>query len=534
MTETPTPDTRMALTAMAMMLALGACAVSADAPEPSGSQAQIPAPVASPPAPPALARTGVVPQQAGDSYFTSAASAVKARAGEDFAPRAKNVILFVGDGMGIATVTAGRIYAGQQKGLDGESYRLTMEGLPWSAFSKTYSHDAQVADSASTATAMMSGVKTASRTLGLRSGIAYGNCASAAGQGTDSLFEMAEDAGLATGIVSTARITHATPAATYAESADRNWEDDRDVGGTDCKDIARQLVEWEAGDGFEVVLGGGRGAFFGSSTTDPETGNPAGTRKDGADLTAVWTETSPDHVYITDRAGFDAVDFAGPSKVLGLFEASHMQYELDRDGDTAGEPSLAELTQAAITRLSQNEDGYVLLVEGGRIDHAHHGVNAARALGDTVALDDAVKAALEMTDPSDTLIIVTADHSHTLTIAGYPARGNDILGKVGYGPGGMARADDGKPYTTLGYANGQTGCKPGAETCVREDLTGVDTTDKDYLQQTLIFSGSETHAGEDVPVYASGPGAELVRGTIEQHEIFHVMGLSSGLLTYED
>ncbi|MEQ8558110.1 MAG: alkaline phosphatase [Henriciella sp.] len=475
-----------------------------------------------------------VPQQAGDSYYTAAATSVAERAGADFAPKAKNVILFVGDGMGVSTVTAGRIYAGQQKGLDGESYRLTMETLPWSAFSKTYSHDAQVADSASTATAMLSGVKTGSRTLGLRSGVAYGNCASAEGQSTDSLFELAEAAGLSTGIVSTARITHATPAATYAESASRNWEDDTELGDSGCKDIARQLIDWPAGDGFEIVLGGGRGPFMPGSIMDPETGEPAGRRVDDQNLTDDWRAKSDAHTFIYDQAGFDATDFDSEVKVLGLFEPSHMNYALDRTEDEAGEPTLAELTRAAITRLSRNEEGYVLLVEGGRIDHGHHATNAARALGDTAALDEAVAAALELTDDEETLIIVTADHSHTMTIAGYPARGNDILGKVAYGPGGLARAEDGKPYTTLGYANGVTGCKPGEEDCAREDLTSVDTTDKDFHQQALVFQGSETHAGEDVPVFASGPGAELVRGVIEQHEIFHIMGRASGLVAYED
>lgn len=481
-----------------------------------------------------LERTGAVPAQSTDSYYTSAAASVSARAGENFVPKAKNVILFVGDGMGVSTITAGRIYAGQQRNMDGESYRLTMETLPWSAFSKTYSHDAQVADSASTATAMLSGVKTGSRTLGLRSGVAYNNCASQEGQSTDSLFEIAEAAGLATGIVSTARITHATPAATYAEAASRDWEDDTSLDGSGCTDIARQLIEWPAGDGFEVILGGGRGAFFPATATDPETGEPAGQRADGVNLVEAWQAQDGERTYVYDRAGFEGIDFASDTRVLGLFEPSHMQYELDRAEDTAGEPSIAELTRAAITRLSQNEDGYVLLVEGGRIDHGHHATNAARALGDTAALDEAVAAALDMTDTEDTLIIVTADHSHTMTIAGYPARGNPILGKVGYGPGGMARAGDGKPYTTLGYANGETGCEPGAESCAREDITNVDTTDKNYHQQALVFMGSETHAGEDVPVFASGPGAELVRGVIEQNELFHVMGHASGLVDYED
>ena len=523
---------RIFFSSMVSVLALAACATTMDeapAAMPDTAPADAPAPVSA-----GLERSAPTPQQASDDYYTAAAASVAKRAGADFAPKAKNVILFVGDGMGVSTVTAGRIYAGQQKGVDGESYRLTMETLPWSAFSKTYSHDSQVADSASTATAMLSGVKTGSRTLGLRSGVAYGNCASAEGQSTDSLFEIAETAGLATGIVSTARITHATPAATYSESANRNWEDDTEVGETDCKDIARQLIDWDAGDGFEVVLGGGRSPFMPASVTDPETGEPAGQRVDGDNLIDAWTAKSADHAFVYDQAGFDAADFDSDAKILGLFEPSHMQYALDRAEDDAGEPSLAELTQAAITRLSREEDGYVLLVEGGRIDHAHHGVNAARALGDTVALDEAVAAALEMTDAEDTLVIVTADHSHTMTIAGYPARGNDILGKVAYGPGGVARAEDGKAYTTLGYANGQTGCPPGEEDCAREDLSSVDTTEKDFNQQALVFMGSETHAGEDVPVFASGPGAELIRGVIEQHEIFHVMGLSSGLIDYQD
>ncbi|MEM5515597.1 alkaline phosphatase [Henriciella sp. AS95] len=517
----PSPRMRIFFFSLAAALTIAACATSAAPPTEISDL-------------PLDARPSAVPQQAADDYYKSAAASVDARAGEAFVPKAKNVILFVGDGMGVSTVTAGRIYAGQHKGLDGESYRLAMESLPYSAFSKTYSHDSQVADSASTATAMMSGVKTGSRTLGLRSGVAFGNCASIEGQETDSIFEIAEQAGLDTGIVSTARITHATPAATYSESASRDWEDDTEVGDTGCKDIARQLIEWPAGDGFEVILGGGRNPFYPAGSVDPETGEASGRRADGENLVETWLTGDGDRTYVYDKAGFDGVDFASAGKVLGLFNPSHMQWELDRAEDKGGEPSLAELTKAAITRLSQNDDGYVLLVEGGRIDHGHHATNAARALGDTAALDEAVSAALAMTDASETLIIVTADHSHTLTIAGYPVRGNDILGKVAYGPGGLARADDGKPYTTLGYANGSTGCKPGQEDCAREDLTTVDTTDKDFHQQALIFSGSETHAGEDVPVFASGPGAELVRGTIEQNEIFHVMGRASGLVDYED
>lgn len=144
--------------------------------------------------------------------------------------------------------------------------------------------------------------------------------------------------------------------------------------------------------------------------------------------------------------------------MLGLFERSHMEYEADRSGDTGGEPSLAQMTAKAIEILSQNRRGYVLTVEAGRIDHAHHAGNASRALRDTIALSEAVQTAVDMAG-RDILVVVTADHGHTPTINGYPERGNPILGIGGEG-------DDGLPYTTLSYANG-----PGADTD-RADLVG--------------------------------------------------------------
>lgn len=485
---------------------------------------------------PDLETRASLPKQASDPYYQTAETAVAARLPEAHTPKAKNLILFVGDGMGISTVTAGRIYAGQKRGLDGESYRLAMETLPHLALSRTFSHDYQVADSASTATSMVSGVKTRSGVLGVTYEVPRGNCAAQAGRGTDTLFELAERQGLATGILSTARLTHATPAATYAESANRNWENDTSFGsaaGEGCKDIATQLVEWAAGDGFEVAMGGGRGHFLSDETFDPEYPDKTGWRGDERDLVVAWTARSDNHEVIYSGAEFAAVDFDSDARVLGLFEPSHMQYEFDRSEDPGSEPSIADLTRAAITRLSRDEDGYVLLVEGGRIDHAHHGVNAARALEDTDAFDLAVAAALEMTSADDTLIIVTADHSHTMTMAGYPRRNNPILGKVVYETGSEAKGSDGKPYTTLGYANGQSACsrsEAGKLDCTRADLSDVDTTQKDYLQQALVPMGSETHGGEDVAIFARGPGSELVRGVMDQQEIFHVMGFSSGLV----
>lgn len=119
----------------------------------------------------------------------------------------------------------------------------------------------------------------------------------------------------------------------------------------------------------------------------------------------------------------------------------------------------------------------------------------------------------------DTLVLATADHSHTFAISGYPARGNPILGVASDKDKQPFKARDGKAYTTLNYANG-----PGAaEGGWRADPAATDTTALDYRQQALVPLGSETHAGEDVVVRASGPMAHLFKGTIEQHSIFYAL-----------
>lgn len=479
------------------------------------------------------------PVQVADSYYVKGHDAVAARAAERSPRPAKNVILFIGDGMGVSTITAARIYAGQRKGLDGESYQLALEKLPWSAFSKTYTHDSQVADSAPTAVAMTTGVKSYNGTLGVTQHADIKDCASARTNGTTSLWEMAEAAGMATGVISTARITHATPAATYAETTERDWEADADVSAAGkaagCLDIATQFLNWQSanGDGFEVALGGGRAGFLPNTLADPEYPAQKGRRLDGRNLAEEWRAASPRHTLVTDKAGFDAFDWNGDGQIFGLFEPSHMQYDLDRAKDGKGEPTIAEMTKAAITRLSHNDNGYVLMVEGGRVDHGLHAGDAQRALGDAAALDDAIAAAVAMTSSDDTLIIVTADHSHTLMIQGYPERGNPILGLVKEG-GKLSLAGDGKPYTTLGFGNGPGSvCKPQADgkwLCDRADLTSVDTAALGFRQQSLIPLASETHGGEDVAIYAGGPGANLFSGAVEENEIFHVMARSLGLV----
>ena len=181
------------------------------------------------------------------------------------------------------------------------------------------------------------------------------------------------------------------------------------------------------------------------------------------------------------------------------------------------------------------------MVESGRIDHGHHAGSAYNALTDTIAFSDAIARAVEMTDMSDTLIIVTADHGHVFTIAGYPKRGNPILGKViSVGATEPAKAADGMPYTTLGYTNGLGFRDLGTETNAdvayslahaagRHDLTNVDTTSTGFHQEALVPLNSETHSGEDVGVFAIGPGALMVNGTQEQNIIFHIMNYAADL-----
>ena len=429
-------------------------------------------------------------------------------------PSSRNVILFVGDGMGVSTVTAARIFEGQQRGQSGEENYLSFEEFPHVALVKTYNTDAQVPDSAGTMTALVTGYKARAGVLSVGPMAARGDCDAARQHELTTLFEEAEQQGVKTGVVSTARITHATPAAAYAHAADRNWELDAAVpeeARVACKDIARQLIEFPHGDGVDVVLGGGRAMFLPTTAADPEDAEITGYRQDGRNLIEEWLAGEPTRRFVYDQAGFEALPASG--QVIGLFESSHMEFEADRVEDAGGEPALEEMTRLAINRLDDG-DGYFLIVEGGRIDHAHHAGNAYRALMDTVAFADAVAVAVAMTDPADTLILVTADHSHTLTIAGYPARGNPILGFAADEAGEPQKDARGTPYTTLGYANG-----PGAERSAEE----LEPTDPNYRQRATHPMGAETHAGEDVPAYAYGVNADRVAGVMDQHELHTVM-----------
>lgn len=462
--------------------------------------------------------------------------------------KAKNVILFVGDGMGVSTVTAARILEGQMKGKPGEENRLSFENYPHTAFSKTYSWDQQTSDSAPTMTAMVTGYKTREGMLSVDHTATRGECNASVidGKKLTTILEYAAARGKATGIVSTARLTHATPAALYSHTAVRDWEADSNLpvndvntgaacrgAATAVKDIARQLIEAtpDVAASLKVAIGGGRTYFLPNTVTDPEYPATKGRRLDGRNLANEWVSTRGTMGgagYVWNKAQFEAFDPAHNDYLLGLFEPSHVQYEADKANDGAGEPTLTEMTDKALRLMMKERKGFFLHVEGGRIDHAHHAGNAKRALLETIELSNAIRRTVEMLRASgqldETLIIVSADHSHVFTIAGYPSRGNNILGLVREVPAkdgaalGNSADANGLPYTTLGYQNG-----PGHRPAGRPNLTSVDTTDLAFLQETAVPLGSETHAGEDVGIYARGPKAYLVRGTMEQNWIFHVM-----------
>jgi alkaline phosphatase len=461
--------------------------------------------------------------------------------------RARNVIFFVGDGMGVSTITATRVYS---VGVAGD---LVVDQFPHTALSRTYGSDAITPDSAPTMTAMMSGANTNAGVIGLDETTEPGDFnRDGDGQAPWTLLEEAKVHGMRVGVVSTATITHATPAATYAHINDRGDENA----------IALQALPGDAtynrrlGKGVDLLLGGGRRFFVPSGVLDEEGGG--GSRSDRRDLRQEFQ--SAGYQYVWNRAGFQQLKTL---PALGLFERSHMEYEFDRPTDQGGEPSVTEMTVKAIELLSQapkgRKPGYFLMVESGRIDHAHHEGNAFRALTDTEELDRAVGAAAHMVDLRDTLIIVSADHSHVFNIAGYPMRpkselpyqvassdpgfdnpaGNGILDVVyDLGAGGtVAPATDryGVPYTVLGYLNGP-GYRGAARVDPRNDpfpgrLGAIPTGPghQAYFQESAVPLGSETHSGEEVAIYAIGPGAELVRGTVKNTHIYHVMKAALGL-----
>jgi alkaline phosphatase len=451
--------------------------------------------------------------------------------------RARNVIFFLGDGMGINTLTATRIYA------VGEAGELTIDTLPESAFVKTYSNDAQVTDSAASMSAYMTGVKQNNGVISMSGDTraiapaADGGSRCANGEPVPTLLELAKARGLATGIVTTTSVTDATPAATYAHACHRKLQNQIAAalvpGGAGYNKALSKAPSAAQGEGIDVVFGGGAQYFR------PQAGG--GKRTDGRDLLAELRAQGY-------RTAFDAAGFAAlaPSTqpAIALFGEDDLAFDAERD--PARQPSLAEMTRKAVVLLGQrggkgdaNGRGFFLMVEGGLIDHALHATRAKRALQETVAFDAALQAAIievQKLDPGlkHTLIVATADHDHTLLINGYSPRSGPttadkpgVLGLVRSLPDGKLKLDkDGAPYAILGFGTGEHRVQ--GSRASQAGLTDAIVSADDYHQEAAIRMQSETHGGADVYLGAIGSGAELFRGTIDNTRVFTLIKEAAG------
>ncbi|MBN1235365.1 MAG: alkaline phosphatase [Methanotrichaceae archaeon] len=381
---------------------------------------------------------------------------------------AKNVILLIGDGMGFPQLTLARIDKAGENLSEYASVELFMDRMEQSGYVSTFSANSFVTDSAPASTAMATGHKTNN---GVISQDETAIPKEMDGKNLTTILEMAENAGLSTGLITTTRITHATPAAFYAHVDNRDNE----------SEIADQLSK----SNVEVILGGGLQYFVGKNETDP-TGKE-GKRNDDRNLLADFE--SQGYALVYNGSAFQKIDANKTEKLLGLFESSHMQYELERSSSQEMDPSLAEMTKKATAILSKNARGFFLMVEGGRIDHAGHERNLSKIAVDTLAFDEAVREALDFASKNnDTLVVVTADHEC----------------------GGLVL----QPMDLEVYEEGSI-----------DPIFASGTARTSGPRYDFITEMDEaTHTAVDVPVMASGPGAEKVsHGKLDNTQIFEIM-----------
>jgi len=286
----------------------------------------------------------------------------------------KNIIYLIGDGMGFSSIALAKYYSLFVLGKELNMTKVMNKGS--TAYMTSYSANRVVTDSAAAGTALATGYKTNNGMISMTPD----------GIPLITILEKAQLMGKSTGDISTTRLTHATPACFASHNIHRDNENE----------IAVDMLEHNV----DVMLAGGLGYFIPQSMKGSK-------RKDNRNL---LTEANGLGYTVVQNANeFRAVDAEDTDKLLGLFTMSHVSYEIDRD--PAKEPSLAEMTQKSIEILSKNPNGFFLMVEGGRIDHAEHASDVAGTLHDTLAFDEAIGVALEYQkkDPN-TLIVVTADH----------------------------------------------------------------------------------------------------------------------------
>ncbi len=409
--------------------------------------------------------------------------------------RVKNVILLIGDGMGTEQVNLGRIYKGDELYIDKFDYTGT---------ASTYSADPEnkwVTDSAAAGTALATGVKTYDGAISVDLNQ----------EPIETILEKAQKARKSTGIVTTTRITHATPACFASHNIDRGNE----------TEIAEDIIEHEV----DVILGGGKVNFI-----DKKDG---GKRKDGRNL--IEEAKNIGYNYVETKNDLKNIN---NGKILGLFNESHINYKLDRDSSI--EPSLEEMTNKAIDILSENNRGFFLMVEGGRIDHAAHANDPGAMANEVLDFDEAVKAAYEFAKKDkQTLVIVTADHE----TGGLSIGANN---KYEYYPEVLKGQRKSIEYLSeiITISN--------YKTLIKDELGINDLTEKEESEIILALGDkkkgdifkvltnimntrsntgwtSTAHTGVDVPVKAYGPNAELFSKHLDNTDINRLAVLSMKL-----
>jgi alkaline phosphatase len=398
----------------------------------------------------------------------------------------RNVIVLIPDGFGPASATFARDYLRATSG----RFELAFDSLHVGS-TRTASTDSRITDSAAAGTALATGHKTYNGAIAVDS----------TGQPVATLLEAAEARGMATGLVVTSRVTHATPAVFSAHVRDRADED---------RIAVQQLTA-----GIEVLMGGGLRHFL------PEA--RGGERADGRDL---LKEATQDGYHIVQSAS--ALEQApADSALLGLFADSHMAYEIDRA--QTSQPSLAMMTRHALDRLAGNEDGFFLMIEGSRIDHAGHSNDAAAHLHDILAFEEAAATALEYArSDGETLVLVLSDHETGGLSVGRNRDGEGIyqwhpkpLAEVKASQGAMVRRimagdDPERVLATSAGVDSLTAEETQQLRAATGDARALHATLSDIVgRRSLVGWTSLAHTAVDVSTYAYGPGWEAFIGSHE-------------------
>lgn len=421
-------------------------------------------------------------------------------------PQIRNVIMLIGDGMGIGAVTLGR------NAVVGQSGRLAFETFPATGLVSTYSANNIVTDSAAAGTALATGYKTNNGVIAMAPKAGTNELVS-----VKTLLEASQEAGKTVALVSTNTVYDATPASFGSHWGTR--------GGSD--EIAAQILAKNV----DVILGGGLDRFL------PK-GTGVGARADGRDLLAE-----------AKKAGYAVVGNAselkaavGQPKLLGLFTPSYMNYVKDRQFINSPEPSLRDMTDATLATLSKNKKGFFAMIEGARVDHAAHAADIPGVVAEMKEFNEAVQAALEFAKKDGhTLVIVTADHE-TMGLSVSESVNYDLLSKVKVSPEFMGlkiERDANKVFTADSirkvYADyAAITDLTDAEIVIVQSVSAKPPYQVGYeigsiiaarahvgclLSSVRAIGGTGGHTANLVPIYAYGPNAARFNGTKDNIDI---------------